>query len=39
MRDYLTGIGKISAERLILAKDRVDPAKAVNGPRVSLHLH
>lgn len=38
VRDYLTGIGKISAERLVLAKDRVDPAKAVHRPRVSLHL-
>lgn len=38
VRDYFTGVGKISPERIFLAKDKADPSKEAKGPRVSLGL-
>lgn len=38
VRDYFINIGKIDPERLFLAKDSSDPAKAGKGPRVFLTL-
>ncbi len=38
VRDYFITTGKIDPERLFLAKDQSDPAKAGKGPRVFLTL-
>ncbi len=38
VRDYFITVGKIDPERLFLAKDQTDPAKAGKGPRVFLNL-
>jgi hypothetical protein len=38
VRDYFTKVGKVSADRLFLAKDKVDPAQETKGARVSLGL-
>jgi hypothetical protein len=38
VRDYFITIGKVDPERLFLAKDQADPAKAGKGPRVYLTL-
>ena len=38
VRDYLISVGKIDPERLFLAKDKADAAKASKGPRVFLNL-
>ena len=38
VRDYFITVGKIDPERLFLAKNQSDPAKAAKGPRVFLNL-
>ena len=38
VRDYFITVGKIDPERLFLAKDQTDTAKAGKGSRVLLNL-